>query len=651
MFSLDPGEFEIIAGGTDELFDRVSDATALDGLFRSNSVLLLEQDEWYLLDDDALNRAIDIFEDGAVTDLPERLQLIAPPIVSLHARPTEPSIVLANEQPVRVYLDGPDPREQESRGAAAPDTPWTYAEPPGDEGPTPEAFFRRTPHLAADDQLPTDADATFTVTVRLDDAPPAGNEESQDLLIEAPLEVDAIGVVVLLSTTPHFDVTGVFAREIFILRDDTPSDPVTFTVRVADPAFPGPAGIVAQLLYRGRTCGKVRCEWSWPEGVATPLGTTVEPIAVHVDAEAPDYTVLIGAPINNGVDFTCSVWAKDLPGWTGYTRPEAFAIQGTARGAVDDWFADFYDSLATGPARRSKLRQAGRAFWNAAPPSFKNLLVDVFKQRDPAKAGVRPTVYIASDDPVLPWELMLPATPRLGGGEDDRPAPLGVEFAVGRWSNGTSVSPPQMLPISDIVLAAPTYDTDGEELDKTVEEAALRRLSSDVTALETVTAASLEEHFATDDASLLHFVCHGKVDSREWLALDHGTPFTAAQMRDSPAFQRAFRERKPVVFLNACQVGQLNQGLRVGGSGFPRALSELGARAVIAPLWYVSTKNAPAVAAEIYARALDSPGLPVAAIIAELRARSFDEGREFDDSWAAYCYFGDPCARLQRASG
>jgi len=73
---------------------------------------------------------------------------------------------------------------------------------------------------------------------------------------------------------------------------------------------------------------------------------------------------------------------------------------------------------------------------------------------------------------------------------------------------------------------------------------------------------------------------------------------------------------------------------------------QLGARAIVAPLWPVTKTSAPVVAEEIYRQAIAAPGRPLADVLAELRARSYERD-PFDDSWAAYCLFGDPLAALQ----
>jgi hypothetical protein len=72
----------------------------------------------------------------------------------------------------------------------------------------------------------------------------------------------------------------------------------------------------------------------------------------------------------------------------------------------------------------------------------------------------------------------------------------------------------------------------------------------------------------------------------------------------------------------------------------------LGASGVIAPLWSVKDSIAHQVAVEFYGRIEKEPRTPFAEILRDLRKRSYaDEGGE--DTWAAYCFYGDPLAARQ----
>src|SRR5262249_55129061 len=105
-------------------------------------------------------------------------------------------------------------------------------------------------------------------------------------------------------------------------------------------------------------------------------------------------------------------------------------------------------------------------------------------------------------------------------------------------------------------------------------------------------------------------------------------------------------KRRPLIFLNSCEVGGLVPSLG-GVAGFPKAFAELGARAIIAPLWPVRDVIASDVAVEIYRRALAEPQTAVAATARDIRAHAW-AADGFEDSFAAYFYYGDPASPLER---
>jgi len=65
---------------------------------------------------------------------------------------------------------------------------------------------------------------------------------------------------------------------------------------------------------------------------------------------------------------------------------------------------------------------------------------------------------------------------------------------------------------------------------------------------------------------------------------------------------------------------------------------------VIAPLWSVKDSIAHEIAEKFYERIQNEPSTPFAEILADLRKLSYKaEGGE--DTYAAYCFYGDPLAR------
>ena len=110
--------------------------------------------------------------------------------------------------------------------------------------------------------------------------------------------------------------------------------------------------------------------------------------------------------------------------------------------------------------------------------------------------------------------------------------------------------------------------------------------------------------------------------------------------------ERACRAKAPLVFLNACEVGRTTPSL-VGAGGFASEFVTAGARCVIAPLWSVKDSLAHEVAVAFYTAALEQPTRPLADILRDIRARSYEEGGG-EDTYAAYCFYGDPLTALER---
>ena len=82
----------------------------------------------------------------------------------------------------------------------------------------------------------------------------------------------------------------------------------------------------------------------------------------------------------------------------------------------------------------------------------------------------------------------------------------------------------------------------------------------------------------------------------------------------------------------------------MGAGGFAEVFMALGASGVIAPLWSVRDSIAHEIAQKFYERIKKEPNTPFAEILADLRKQSYAEGGG-EDTYAAYCFYGDPLAR------
>jgi CHAT domain-containing protein len=161
------------------------------------------------------------------------------------------------------------------------------------------------------------------------------------------------------------------------------------------------------------------------------------------------------------------------------------------------------------------------------------------------------------------------------------------------------------------------------------------------------TIGDLDHRFGEDHASLLHFVCHGAagIEDDDAIELEGPEPkLRAGTMETLEGFIRLCQATHPLVFLNSCGTGQMVPSL-AGGAGFPRSFGIIGAYAIVAPLWPVDDKLARDVALELYGEALKPDAKPIAEILREIRSRGYEERDA--DTFAAYCFFGDPQARLE----
>ena len=130
------------------------------------------------------------------------------------------------------------------------------------------------------------------------------------------------------------------------------------------------------------------------------------------------------------------------------------------------------------------------------------------------------------------------------------------------------------------------------------------------------------------DAGLLHFVGHGRADSRgaHVLVLEKDETLSSTALRGMEGARTFGRRCHPVVFLNGCEVGRLKPGL-AGADGFARTLIRQGARCVIAPLWSVTDSAAHEVAVEFYQRHARHPDEPLGQVFQEIRRRAYDPDR------------------------
>jgi CHAT domain len=501
---------------------------------------------------------------------------------------------------------------------------------------------QRTPHIELIPEAPVQPGSKFQVRVFADKKSARADETSDDIVVPsgATLEVQLV-------VSEHFSLSDPTPRKLKISADKEVAEADrTFEVAVK-PAnlFPreGIPTIIAHFSHETRPCGKVERAIEiagFKPTVPSPLGPLDSPSAIRVEIGAvhADLTVTVkGVPGTNRRKFLCKVRTPHLRAYKrGIERPWHFddATDGIVRG----YMKTFTSKMTSRELLPAALVGAGIQLFDKTPDNFKNAfwqMIDKSKRLD--------TILIVSEEPYIPWELMVPK--RRKNGKVQQRNPLGVDFRIGRWTPINGISPGQRVPLLDSVVVAPDYDDKSKVLKFAAQEKKLVLGLYTGNAVKPVNGVQLQKNLQLPGRSLVHFVCHGKDDggSAQIVFLSDDEELSSDTVGGMKGVPEMFEQKAPFVFLNACEVGRATPAL-VGLGGFSKAFIEIGASAVIAPLWSVKDEIAYLIAKEFYESLRDKPETPFAEIMRRIRTKAYQENGA-EDTYAAYCFYGDPDAR------
>jgi CHAT domain-containing protein len=150
---------------------------------------------------------------------------------------------------------------------------------------------------------------------------------------------------------------------------------------------------------------------------------------------------------------------------------------------------------------------------------------------------------------------------------------------------------------------------------------------------------------------VLHIVCHGisehdAIDSarliigEQAIGAGRSKPVVLDPVTVGQEARQALRQRRPIVFLNACESGRHGASLTAWG-GWPTAFLKAGAGVFVGAAWPIREAPAGAFAAAFYDALLQEKPLVEATNAARAAARKWP-----DASWLAYRVFGHPNARF-----
>ena len=257
--------------------------------------------------------------------------------------------------------------------------------------------------------------------------------------------------------------------------------------------------------------------------------------------------------------------------------------------------------------------------------------------------GRKPTVFLLSEEPYIPWELAVVDPPL----DPDPAVPpfLGAQAAVGRWVLGQrrpKLPPPLAINIGSMAVISGEYNQPGwNRLVEAEKEAATLTESYGGVAVAATTEQVLGCLAGTPAAQALHFAVHGIYDPN---SIMNGIVLTDGQTLDPLQVKGSMLRNSPFVFLNACQVGSANKVLG-DYSGMAEAFLYAGASGVVAPLWSIDDVIAAEIALRFYEGAFD--GTPPAEVLRRERA-AFGVQQASGATCLAYVWYGHPSFKLTR---
>ena len=297
-----------------------------------------------------------------------------------------------------------------------------------------------------------------------------------------------------------------------------------------------------------------------------------------------------------------------------------FPVTGNAWTYAMSVLAKFSSALELRPRerRQERIDGLGLDLWWQLPEQFRDFYWEEMHGQDLS-------VAIHSEEPYIPWELIKPQRDQRGGEMGEM---LGLAFPIGRWKQGRHF--PDPLTVSGFAVIAPQYAA--TPLTFTAQEASElgRHYGARLVKGE---YAAVSDLLRSREIQAIHFAGHGHFDpslpdaSRIELA---DSPLIPSDLRTATIG----RSDRPLVFLNACQVGNQGWSLTQIG-GWADAFCDVGCSAFVGPYWDVNDLVARKVSLLFYEQLRG--GRTVGQAMQAIRRRFWtDEEFPYDPTWLAY---------------
>lgn len=447
-----------------------------------------------------------------------------------------------------------------------------------------------------------------------------------------PVALAAGSVVdVVVQARRGFELDGAAEGRLTVVDDN--ELPLQFKLKATDK---GP-GLIRVLAFAGGqplgmiTLAPVVVDEKLDAAPSRSRTGTIEPVR----ASQPDLAVLILEQPSGGMPaFTFRLTARD-PALGLYFKP--YGPVQLKTGPLE-YFTEFFKDIENLPldtpeqrkAAELKLASRGAGLFTKLLPD--DLQVLLWSLRDQIR-----TIQIDSDEPWIPWELL-----KLQGRENGRivEGPFFAEaWAVTRWRPGLARR--TSLKLGNMALVVPD---DSRLKYANTERDYVLSLGAGGRKVTRVPANFLDvtEALAGGTYDGWHFTGHGAARGREpnrsALILEAKEELMAEDINGKV---QNLGIPKPLVFLNACQVGRGAMSL-TGIGGWAEQFLQAGAAAFIGSYWNVYDKAANEFAKALYGGLLAGDPIGTAVRAARAAVKPLE-----DPTWLAYTVFADPLARVE----
>lgn len=244
------------------------------------------------------------------------------------------------------------------------------------------------------------------------------------------------------------------------------------------------------------------------------------------------------------------------------------------------------------------------------------------------------SLLLLTDDPWIPWEMLLPED------QDHDDSFLCAQFHLTRWLAGPPLPAPLAVQRAAVVIPKSSLTATKTEKDyfNLERPAGVQFDGRWLTRVSDVTAT-----LGKAEAQWLHFACHGDFDAanaNDAELILEGARLTPTDL--SGPVGSGIQKSLPLVMLNACNSAEIGPALS-GMGGWAQSFVRNGATAFLGSLWEVNDTLAAEFAVNFYRTLFSGQTLGAALQSARRHIRDRDPA---NSTWLAYSLYADPNGRV-----